>query len=186
MRPLPRRSVAELADGGMIMITHTTMFNPGVRSMKSTRSSGAIRLVRISTSLATALVLGGCLQTPHMPGPGRQTSQVVVVTPQDQAARLYYSCPNGRSLDVTRVQGNTAALLVVDGKTLRLPRDTAATTAERYTNRIQTLTLFGTSASFDVMGQSNSGPCTIGAVPAGVPGAVPSAPQGERPRESND
>ena len=152
--------------------------------MKSNRVYHGLRLV---TSLAAALVgvlgLGGCLQTTQ--GPLRQNNQVVVVTPQDQAARLYYSCPNGRALDVTRVQGNTAVLLVIDGKTLRLPRDTAATTAERYSNRIQTLTLFGTSASFDVMGQSNSGPCTIGAVPAGVPGTVPVAPQ-ERPRESND
>ncbi len=149
--------------------------------MKPTNFRSTRFYLRISTSLATMAILAGCLQTPHTPGPQILSPQVVVVTPQDQAARLYYSCPNGRALDVTRVQGNTAVLLVVDGKTLRLPRDTAATTAERYSNRIQTLTLFGTSASFDVMGQSNSGPCTMGAVPAGVPGAVP----GVQPR-SND
>ena len=155
------------------MIVNTTIFKLGILTMRSTSSNGAGRHICISTSLATALVLGGCLQTPHAPGPGMQNRQVVVVTPQDQAARLYYSCPNGRSLDVTRVQGNTAVLLVVDGKTLRLARDTAATTAERYSNRVQTLTLFGSSASFDVMGQSNSGPCTLGAAPVGAPGSAP-------------
>lgn len=155
------------------MIVHTIVLTPRVLAMKSTRSDGAGHGVRICTSLATAAILAGCLQTPHAPGPGRPTSQVVVVTPQDQAARLFYSCPNGRSLEVTRVQGNTAVVLVVDGKTLHLPRDTAATTAERYGNRIQALTLFGSSASFDVMGQSNSGPCSIGAAPTAAPGSVP-------------
>jgi membrane-bound inhibitor of C-type lysozyme len=167
------------------MIVTTIVFTQGSLTVKSTKSGNPCRSFRISASLATVVALAGCLQTPHTQSPRMQNSQVVVVTPQDQAARLYYSCPNGRSLDVTRVQGNSAALLVVDGKTLRLPRDTAATTAERYTNRMQTLTLFGTSASFDVMGQSNSGPCTIGAVPAGVPGAA-SQSSGERPHESND
>ena len=57
------------------------------------------------SALLAAAVLGGCLQTAP-----------VVVTPQDQAARLFYNCPNGRTLDVTRVRGNTSVLVVVDGK----------------------------------------------------------------------
>lgn len=142
--------------------------------MKPTKSSNTCRSFRISTSLATAVtvvILTGCLQTPHTQIPQMQNPQVVVVTPQDQAARLLYNCPNGRTLDVTRVQGSTAALVVIDGKTLRLTRDAAATSAERYTNRLQTLTMFGTSASFESLGQASSGPCV-----AGVPGAVPGAP----------
>lgn len=139
--------------------------------MKPTTSSNPCRSFRISTSLATALILAGCLQTPHTQSPRMQNPQVVVVTPQDQAARLLYNCPNGRTLDVTRVQGSTTALVVIDGKTLRLTRDATATSAERYTNRLQTLTLFGTSASFESLGQASSGPCM-----AGVPGAVPGAP----------
>ncbi len=133
--------------------------------MKPTKSSTTCRSFRISTSLATAVILTGCLQTPHTQIPQMQNPQVVVVTPQDQAARLLYNCPNGRTLNVTRVQGSTAALVVIDGKTLRLTRDAAATSAERYTDRLQTLTLFGTSASFESLGQASSGPCM-----AGVPG----------------
>ena len=154
--------------------------------MKPTKSSNTCRSFRISTSLATAVILTGCLQTPHTQIPQMQNPQVVVVTPQDQAARLLYNCPNGRTLNVTRVQGSTAALVVVDGKTLRLTRDAAATSAERYTNRLQTLTLFGTSASFESLGQASSGPCM-----AGVPGApgtvvVPEAAPGPGPRRSGE
>jgi hypothetical protein len=101
-------------------------------------------------SVLLAAALGGCLQTAP-----------VVVTPQDQAARLLFTCANGRTLDVTRVQGSASALVVVDGRTLQLPRDTSLTTAERYTNRLQTLTLYGSSASFETLGQSSYGPCTV-------------------------
>lgn len=119
-----------------------------------------------SSVLFAVAVLSGCLQTAP-----------VVVTPQDQAARLWYHCPNGKTLDVTRVQGSASALVVVDGRTLQLSRDPAMTTAERYTNRIQTLTLYGTSASLDSLGQASYGPCSVGAVPA-VPGspATPAEP----------
>ena len=99
-----------------------------------------------------AAVLTGCLQTAP-----------VVVTPQDQAARILFTCANGRTLDVTRVQGNASALVVVDGRTLQLPRDTSVMTAERYTNRLQALTLYGSSASFETLGQSSYGPCTASA-----------------------
>ena len=102
--------------------------------------------------LFAAAALGGCLQTAP-----------VVVTPQDQAARVLFTCANGRTLDVTRVQGNASALVVADGRTLQLPRDTSVTTAERYTNRLQTLTLYGSSASFETLGQSSYGPCTASA-----------------------
>ena len=102
--------------------------------------------------LFAVAALGGCLQTAP-----------VVVTPQDQAARVLFTCANGRTLDVTRVQGNASALVVADGRTLQLPRDTSVTTAERYTNRLQTLTLYGASASFETLGQSSYGPCTASA-----------------------
>jgi hypothetical protein len=120
-----------------------------------------------------AVLLSGCLQTAP-----------VVVTPQDQAARLVYSCPNGKSLDVTRVQSNTSALVVVDGKTIQLPRDTATTASERYTNRLQTLTLFGNGASFETLGQATYGPCTVGAAP-GVPGSTADQPTGGRRQRSD-
>ena len=117
-----------------------------------------LRSSRIGALLAISAALGGCLQTAP-----------VVVTPQDQAARLFYTCPNAATLDVTRVQGGASALVVVDGRTIQLPRDTAMTSGERYTNRIQTLTLFGNSATFDNLGRTTYGPCTLGASP-GVPG----------------
>ena len=120
------------------------------------------------SALLAAAVLGGCLQTAP-----------VVVTPQDQAARLFYNCPNGRTLDVTRVRGNTSVLVVVDGKTLQLPRDAAMTSAERYSNRVQTLTLFGNSATFESFGQPRHSPCTA----AGVPDST-DEPQ-QRPRRSD-
>lgn len=121
--------------------------------------------------IAVAVTTSGCLQTAP-----------VVVTPQDQAARLVYSCPNGRSLDVTRVQNSASALVVVEGKTIQLPRDTATTASERYTNRLQTLTLYGNSASFETLGQSSTGPCTIGSAP-GVPGSTQPQPSGGRGRD---
>lgn len=155
--------------------------------MKSTISQSVHHGFRIIASLPTVLVavvvLAGCQTTQ---GPLLTGSQVVVVTPQDQAARLIYTCPNGRTLDITRVQGNTSALVVIDGKTIQLPRDSATTNAERYSNRIQTLTLFGTSASLDVLGRSSSGPCTIGGAPAAVPGYATPGQQNERPPEFND
>ena len=130
----------------------------------------------LSTTLAATLMLAGCLQT----------APVVVVTPQDQATRLFYNCPNGRTLDVTRVQGSGAALVVIDGKTLQLPRDATATSAERYTNRLQTLTLYGTSASFESLGQASSGPCMAG-VPGAIPGVVvPEATPASTPRRLGD
>lgn len=131
--------------------------------MKFSTSYAASQCVRSGTAVAIAMVIGGC----------QTTAPVVVVTPQDQAGRLIYTCASGRTLDVTRVQGNASALVVIDGKTIQLPRDGAVTNAERYTNRVQTLTLYGTSATLDVLGRSTSGPCTIGSAPAGVPGAVP-------------
>jgi hypothetical protein len=112
--------------------------------------------------LAGSAMVSGCLQT----------APVVVVTPQDQAARLVYTCSNGKILDVTRVQGNSSALVVIDGRTVQLPRDTATTSAERYTNRIQTLTLFGSSASLVALGRVTYGPCTIGGA-SGVPDYEP-------------
>jgi len=120
---------------------------------------------------SVVLVISGCLQTTP-----------VVVTPQDQAARVVYSCPNGKSLDVTRVQNNASALVVVDGKTIQLPRDTATTSSERYTNRLQTLNVFGNSASFEALGQATYGPCTIGSAPR-APGTTADEPsRGRRDR----
>lgn len=123
----------------------------------------------------SAVALGGCLQTAP-----------VVVTPQDQAARLIYTCPNGRTLDVTRVQGNSSALLTVDGKTIQLPRDATLTSGERYTNRVQILTLFGNSASYQAIGQPLYGPCTIGGAPGVQPGAPTYNEPERRRRESGD
>lgn len=142
---------------------------PGEQHVKFPKSLAVSKHVRSGTAVAIATVIGGC----------QTTAPVVVVTPQDQAGRLIYTCASGRTLDVTRVQGSASALVVIDGKTIQLPRDGAVTNAERYTNRVQTLTLYGTSATLDILGRSSSGPCTIGSAPAGVPGAVPATP----PRE---
>lgn len=115
-------------------------------------NSTSYNIMSRSSVLFAAAALGGCLQTAP-----------VVVTPQDQAARVLFTCANGRTLDVTRVQGSASVLVVADGRTLQLPRDTSVTTSERYTNRLQTLTLFGSSASFETLGQSSYGPCTASA-----------------------
>jgi membrane-bound inhibitor of C-type lysozyme len=139
--------------------------------MRSKMLGPVARALRITVAGVSTVLLGACLQTAP-----------VVVTPQDQAARLLYSCPNGKSLDVTRVQSNSAALVVLDGKTVNLPRDTATTASERYTNRLQTLTLYGNSASFDTLGQATVGPCTIGSAP-GVPGSTPEQGRGSRSRD---
>lgn len=106
--------------------------------------------------VAAVGLLSGCLQTAP-----------VVVTPQDQAARRVFTCPNSKTLDVTRVQGNASVLVTVDGRQIQLPRDTATTSAERYTNRLQTLTLFGNGATFESLGKPAYGPCTLGAGQAG-------------------
>jgi len=102
-------------------------------------------------------LLSACLQT-----------SPVVVTPQDQASRRFYTCPNNNTLDVTRVQANASVLVTVDGRTIQLPRETASTSAERYTNRLQTLTLFCNGATFESLGRPAYGPCTLGAGQAGV------------------
>jgi hypothetical protein len=115
------------------------------------------RVSGMGAAITAVGLLSGCLQTAP-----------VVVTPQDQAARRIYTCPNSKTLDVTRIQGNASVLVTVDGRTIQLPRDTASTSAERYTNRLQTLTLFGDGATFESLGRPAYGPCTSGAGQAGV------------------
>jgi len=114
------------------------------------------RTSQMGAVVAAVGLLSGCLQTAP-----------VVVTPQDQADRRVYSCPNNKTLDVTRVQANASVLVTVDGRTIQLPRDTASASAERYTNRLQTLTLFGNGATFESLGKPAYGPCTLGAGQAG-------------------
>lgn len=113
--------------------------------------------VRAMGAVAVVLTMGGCLQTAP-----------VVVTPQEQQSRVVYNCPNARTLDVTRIGNGASAIVVVDGTTLQLSRDTSTTSGERYTNRLQTLTLYGGSASFETLGRTKYGPCTAGEY--GVPG----------------
>lgn len=110
------------------------------------------RTSRAAAGLVCAAAMSsGCLQTAP-----------VVVTPQEQASRIVYDCPGGKTLDVTRLQNQSSVVLVVDGNTLRLPRDTGYAAAERYTNRLQTLTLFNNGASYEAIGRSAYGPCAIG------------------------
>lgn len=104
---------------------------------------------RIAAIGVTTGLLGGCLQTAP-----------VVVTPQDQQSRVVYGCPNAKSIDVTRLSNGASAIVVVDGQTVQLNRDGTSTSAERYSNRIQTLTLYGGSASFETLGRTRYGPCT--------------------------
>lgn len=107
---------------------------------------GSLRVAAIG---AVSGLLGGCLQTAP-----------VVVTPQDQQSRVVYSCPNAKSIDVTRLSNGASAIVVVDGQTIQLNRDGSSTTSERYTNRVQTLTVYGGSATFETLGRTRYGPCT--------------------------
>lgn len=153
------------------MIAKTTIFTQGVFIVRPKKSGNTCHCLRISALLTTVVALAGCAPMPHtqspriesprMQSPRTQSPQVVVVTPQEQAARLIYGCANGSTLDVTRIQGNTSALVVAEGKTIQLRRDATVTNAERYTNQAQTLTLYGTSATLDTLGRSTSGPCSI-------------------------
>ena len=106
----------------------------------------------IIAALALASTLAGCASDP------------VVVTSAEQAGKRIYACPNARTLEVTRAQGGQTALVVVDGRTLQLPRVTGDAQTERYSNRLQTLSLFGDSASFDSLGQGSYGPCSASPV----------------------
>lgn len=148
------------------MIVIVAIFTQGVFIVKPKQSGNTCRCFRISALLATVVAFAGCAPMPHTQSPRTesprtQSPQVVVVTPQEQAGRWIYSCANGSTLDVTRIQGNTSALVVVGGKTIQLRRDATVTNAERYTNQAQTLTLYGTSATLDTLGRSTSGPCSI-------------------------
>lgn len=122
---------------------------------------------------AVALLLSGCPAT-----------SPVVITPQEQASRVVYTCPNAKTLDVTRIQGQSSAIVVVDGTTLQLSRDTAHKSAERYTNRIQTLTLFGNSATFDAVGRAAYGPCVVQGASGGEGEDGPRRPR-SRTRDSD-
>lgn len=119
--------------------------------MKSERSLSTSGALRLAVAGGMGAMLGGCLQTAP-----------VVVTPQEQASRIVYSCPGGRTLDVTRIRDQRSVILVVDGSTLQLNRDTSYASAERYTNRLQTLTLFNNGASYESVGRGSYGPCTEG------------------------
>ena len=95
-----------------------------------------------------AAALGGCA-----------ASAPVVITDAEQSARLVFTCPNAKTFEVTRAQSDQLAIVVVDGKTLQLPR-VASASGERYSNRLQTLQIFGNSATFESLGQATYGPCT--------------------------
>lgn len=105
--------------------------------------------LRLGAVGALALLASGCPK-----------STPVVVTPQEQASRVVYTCPNAKTLDVTRLQGQASAIVIVDGTTLQLARDRSYASAERYSNRLQTLTLFNNGASFESIGRATYGPCT--------------------------
>lgn len=128
--------------------------------MEKNRVQPATAMLRLGAAGAiAALLLSGCPK-----------STPVVVTPQEQASRVVYNCPNAKTLDVTRLRDQASAIVIVDGTTLQLPRDTAYKSAERYTNRLQTLTLFSNGASFEAIGRSTYGPCTATSTD-GFPGA---------------
>jgi membrane-bound inhibitor of C-type lysozyme len=65
----------------------------------------------IGIFLLIASVMGGCAA----PAP-------VIITEAEQSARLVFTCPNAKTLEVTRAQAGQLAIVVVDGKTLQLPR----------------------------------------------------------------
>jgi membrane-bound inhibitor of C-type lysozyme len=105
---------------------------------------------RLAAVVAAAGAAGGCLQTAP-----------VVVTPQEQQSRTVYNCPDAKTIDVTRLNDGSA-IVVVDGNTLQLARDTSNSSVERYGNRLQTLTLYGGSATFETLGRTRYGPCSGG------------------------
>jgi len=138
--------------------------------MKPSTFSMILYRLRISVSVATVVLAAGCHQTAP-----------VAVTPQEQLYRVTYNCPDGRSLGVTRIHGNNAVTLLVDGATHQLTRDAAMTSAERYTNRVQTLTFSGNNASYDVLGRTSSGLCT----PSGTYGPAMRPADGSGPNFSD-
>ena len=134
------------------------------------RGQNAVSWTLVALAVLTASVLGGCAA----PAP-------VVITDAEQAARMVFTCPNAKTLEVTRAQGGQTAIVVVDGRTLQLPRDASAP-AERYTNRLQTLNIYGNSATFESLGQATYGPCT-----GSVAEQYPAGPtRGKVPRGDRD
>lgn len=119
----------------------------GIRQLPALRHGVCAARAGISIGLLAALV-GGCVVAPAP----------VIVTPAEQASRLVFTCPNAKTVEVTRAQGGQLAIVVVDGRTLQLPRVADAST-ERYSNRLQTLTIFGNSATLETLGQTAYGPC---------------------------
>lgn len=100
---------------------------------------------RAAVAAGMGVVAGGCLQAAS-------------VAPYDQAAPMVYNCEGGRKFDVTRLRDQV--LVVVDGITQRLNRDHAYTGAERYTNRLQTLTFSNGSATYEWPGRTRYDRCT--------------------------
>lgn len=145
-----------------------TKFAPAaaIKERNPMMESRSYPMMHVFTALAAAGTLSGCLQTAP-----------VAVTPQEQASRVVYNCPNAKTLDVTRLRSSNAVVLVVDGSTLQLSRDAGYTSAERYTNRLQTLTLSGSSATYDSIGRASYGPCTL---------ARDGTPEGREQRQSRD
>jgi len=100
---------------------------------------------RAAVAAGMGVVAGGCLQAAS-------------VAPYEGGAPIVFNCEGGRSFNMTRLRDEV--LVVVDGITQRLMRDTAFKGAERFTNRLQTLTLSQDGATYDWPGRARYERCT--------------------------
>lgn len=99
---------------------------------------------RAAVVAAMGIMAGGCLQAAS-------------VAPYDPDASMVYNCGSGRTFDVKRLRDEV--VVVVDGITQRLVRDPAFAGAERFTNRLQTLTFFKDRATYDWPGRVRYDSC---------------------------
>ena len=90
-----------------------------------------------------------------------RAERLVVVGAGALARDVLAHARDAKTIDVTRLNDGSA-IVVVDGNTLQLARDTSNSSVERYGNRLQTLTLYGGSATFETLGRTRYGPCSGG------------------------
>jgi len=115
------------------------------RRMMMMKSDLIWRWSRAAVAAGIGIMAGGCLQAAS-------------VAPSDQGPLIVYNCEGGRTFNVTRLRDEV--LVVVDGITQRLARDAAFRGGDRFTNRLQTLTLSRDGATYDWPGRPRYDRCT--------------------------
>jgi hypothetical protein len=132
-------------------------------------------------ALATVVAVGGCAQSGPMVGEAPRPDPWTPIA-AEQAATLVYSCSYGHGLQVTRIEGNTLALVTIDGRYMRFYRDTTFRTGERYTDRARlAVVLSGMEAKLEMPGIDPNNTCTLLPSPPGT--RSPPLPTGGRERD---